>query len=76
MQKQWQLDELVTFMKANKVTRVKLGGLEVDLAPAAFVAEVETPVSPAKPDVMPTDQDLMFWSSPALEREEPANGQA
>ena len=77
VQKQWELAELVSFMKTNRVTRVKLGGLEVDLAPSAFVAEIEAgTLGPAtKSDPMPTEEDLRYWSSPVLEAEV-TNGQA
>lgn len=48
--------ELVTYMRENRVSRVKMGGLEVELDPSAFA-------SPAAPEVKPEIPiDFTFYS--------------
>ena len=72
-----ELKDLVAFMKAERCLKVKMGGLEVELAPSAFPA-------PAPVDSMgleegngaPTDDELIRWSVPGafMEKEDMPNG--
>jgi hypothetical protein len=71
--KDWELAELVAFMKAQGVTKVKLGGLEVELSPMALSAPAPGAIPAASGIAMPTPEEFMLWSAQDA-FEEPSKG--
>jgi hypothetical protein len=57
----YDLAEILALMKANRVLRVKLGSLEVELSPSAFADQVSAPRAQAAP--LPSDEDFLFMST-------------
>lgn len=65
MTNDWDLTSLVAFMKAQGCTKVKMGGLEVELAPSSFTAPDTDREALAKAEAaQPSDDELMRWSAP------------
>jgi len=61
----WELDELVEYMKMNRVHKVKLGNLEVELSPIAFQVDAAEGTVPLQGDeAMPTEDEFLFRSTP------------
>jgi hypothetical protein len=61
----WELDELVEYMKKERVHKVKLGNLEVELSPIAFQEYLpETTVPLQGDEAMPTEDEFLYRSSP------------
>jgi hypothetical protein len=65
--KDYDLTQIIDLMKANKVLKVKLGSLEVELDPAAFADESQVTLDPRKVFADPLDNpatadELLFWS--------------
>ena len=72
---------LTEYMRANKLTRAKMGGIELEMHPSAFPAPPVDYEALAKAgSVDPTEDELMGWSAPNffLEPEQVAkvNGEA
>lgn len=63
--REWELTELVGFMKAQGVTKVKLGGMEVELATSSFQQPDTDREALAKAEKsMPSEDELLRWSAP------------
>lgn len=60
------LKELVEFAKLNKLTHVKCGDIEFQLAVESLSEAVVSPPSVKDLDAIPSDDDLMLWSAGGL----------
>jgi len=69
--KQWELEEVIALMKRERLLKVKLGGLEVEMAPAAFASADASDTAKKDEKPAPKPEDFLFWSVPDSEREEP-----
>lgn len=57
-----EVEKLIDLMKREKVLRVKMGGLEVELAPSAFAPVEVAPAAPAKDALPAVPENFMLWS--------------
>lgn len=65
--KNWELEDLIAMMKKERVQRVVLGSLQVELHPSAFIPTViDTVDMPQKEELM-TDEEILYGSSPYLD---------
>lgn len=66
--KDYDLVQIIELMKLNRVLKVKMGSLEVELSPEAFATNPEERLDPRSIFRDPlhnpaTDDELLFWSS-------------
>lgn len=57
-----EVRELINLMKRERVLRVKMGGLEVELSPMAFAPDAEAAPDNSKTAVPAMPENFTFWS--------------
>ena len=54
-----EVEKLIDLMKRERVLRVKMGGLEVELSPMAFAPDSPPEAKDVRPAI---PENFMFWS--------------
>jgi hypothetical protein len=70
--KRYSVDELIALCKTNRITKLKVGPIEMEFDPEALRPESKEDPNAEKILMAPTGDEMLYWSVPDTMFDQPA----